>query len=440
MSSLRLRLGIGLALSLLLVFALQWLAVTAALRQLAEAQISTRLQHDLDNLLAGLSVQADGRLALDPARVALIYNRPLSGHYFQITSGEQMMRSRSLWDTVLPVTLPPPGSVRRRRVEGPAGQPLLLQEGGYTIEDRPVALAVAEDLGPLAQQLQRFGLTYAMVSAGVLMLLVLVQALLVRLALKPIDRARAGIVRLERGEIDALSEQVPRELLPFVRELNRLLAVLRRRLERSRHALGNLAHALKGPLTLLAELAGRRELNALPEIRASLRTQNAALAQLVERELARARLAGPATGARFDAASELPALIDAVTAIYRDKALAVEPDLAPGLVVSADREDMLELLGNLLDNACKWARKRVRIRLVRSSGLLITVEDDGPGLAPETSARIAQRGVRLDEAMPGHGLGLAIVRDIVESYNGTLDFAPSETLGGLAVRVVLPAA
>lgn len=438
MSSLKLRLGVGLALSLLVVFALQWLAVIAALQHLAEGQMRTRMEHDVENLLAGLRVEPDGRFILDPARIAPIYRQPLSGHYFQIAAGDQVIRSRSLWDTVLPGTLLAPGAVRARHIDGPQTQPLLLHERGYNVAGRPVSIAVAEDLGPLIRELDRFSVTYGFVSAAALALLVLAQALIVALVLRPIVRARADIARLEEGKISALSEAVPAELLPFVRELNRLLATLRRRLERSRHALGNLAHALKTPLTLLTELTARREVAALPDIRSTLDTQTGALGRLIERELGRARLAGPSAGARFHVTAELPVLIEAVRSLYRSKALSIE-SVAPGdPIVTADREDMLELIGNLLDNAGKWARSRVRVTVQREEGLRLLVEDDGPGLPPETAARIAERGVRLDETVPGHGLGLAIVRDIVESYDGTFAFDKSAALGGLAVRVHLP--
>lgn len=438
MTSLKLRLGAGLALSLLAVFALQWLAVTTALQHLAEGQMRTRLEHDLENLLAGLREEPDGRFTLDPARIAPIYRQPLSGHYFQIAAGDQVIRSRSLWDTVLPATLLAPGVARARHIDGPQAQPLLLQEHGYNVAGRPVSIAVAEDLGPLIRELDRFGVTYGFVSAAALVLLVLVQALIVGLALRPIARARADVARLEDGKISALSEAVPAELLPFVRELNRLLATLRRRLERSRHALGNLAHALKTPLTLLTELTARRELAVFPEIRSTLDTQTAALGRLIERELGRARLAGPTAGARFDVGVELPVLIEAVRSLYRTKELAIESVASGDLTLAADREDMLELLGNLLDNGGKWARSRLRVTLKREGGLRLLVEDDGAGLPEERAAGIAERGIRLDESVPGHGLGLAIVRDIVESYNGTLAFERSEALGGLAVRVDLP--
>jgi signal transduction histidine kinase len=245
------------------------------------------------------------------------------------------------------------------------------------------------------------------------------------------------IDRLEAGATGQLTQAVPREFLPLVRKLNGLLAVQTARLERSRQAAGNLAHALKGPLAVL--LRALESGMPTPAERASARAQLAQIETRIERELRRARLSGaPSAGAWFDADAELGPLIRLLRQIYDDKDLRIDwtathPDPLP-----FDREDMLELLGNLLDNACKWARSQVRIEVqVVAGACQIVIEDDGPGCPAPALHAILARGARLDERPHGHGLGLSIVREILDLYRGELKLGRSP-LGGLQVRLTLP--
>jgi signal transduction histidine kinase len=224
-----------------------------------------------------------------------------------------------------------------------------------------------------------------------------------------------------------------------VRKLNGLLAVQTARLERSRQAAGNLAHALKGPLAVVLR-ALEPEAPAAQE-RDGARAQLAKVNALIERELRRARLSGaPAAGAWFDADAELGPLIRLLRQIYADKALRIDwtaphPDPLP-----FDREDMLELLGNLLDNACKWGRQRIRVAIrVADGACRIEVEDDGPGCPEPALSEILARGSRLDERTAGHGLGLSIVREITGLYRGELRLGRA-SLGGLRAELSLPLA
>jgi signal transduction histidine kinase len=249
---------------------------------------------------------------------------------------------------------------------------------------------------------------------------------------------RQDITRLEQGEISQLQEAVPTEVRPLVQEMNRLLKVLEQRLLRSRHALGNLAHALKTPLTLVMQLADREEFRTVPQVRQQLIEHTTVLHHRLERELRRARLAGAAPpNQRLRLADELPALVDVLHRIYQDKALEITYCIVPQAAVVGDREDLLELLGNLLDNACKWAHHRVQVTIQGQPGLRVVVEDDGPGCPSTVLRQLAERGVRIDESTPGYGLGLAIVKDIVEQYSGDISFKHSRQLGGFEVCVTL---
>ena len=438
MRSLQTRLATGLIFSLIVLFAFQWWIVSRAIQTLTEASLASRLRHDGENLLAVLLL--DPLPALDPERLDPIYKRTFSGHYYQIEAGEAQLRSRSLWDQALSLPQVKVGEQRLIHLFGPQGQPLLLWAGGFKKRDREIVIGVAEDLSAVEADLRRFQLLYAVVSLGVLGLLILVQRRLVAAGLAPLETVRREILSLERGEIFQLREEVPSEVQPFIREINRLLETTRQRLQRSRNALGNLAHALKGPLTLLTQLADRKAVRADPAVREDLIAQTKMLRRLIDRELKRARLAGSAQpGKPLALREEIGHLVDALQKIYREKSLEIESTSLPKGMIIGDREDLLELFGNLLDNAFKWGRRKIMLHVASGpEGLFISVEDDGPGCPPEALARLSSRGVRIDESAVGHGLGLAIVNDIVTQYEGEIGFGVSERLGGFHVWVKLP--
>jgi len=280
------------------------------------------------------------------------------------------------------------------------------------------------------------------VIAGVLFgALLWLQRLIVRRGLAPLEQVRRELPRLARGEIPQLSLEAPAEVRPLVAELNRLLDLLNQRQRRSRHALGNLAHALKTPLTALTQLAEQPP----PPGDATgwwqdLRRQLQHIRALTERELKRARIAGGgAPGQRVLLDREVADLIATLRRIHRDRELAIEARIPPGSGFAGDRDDLLELLGNLLDNACQWAESRVRLTVgANTDTLYLRIEDDGPGCPPDQLEALQQRGTRIDESRAGYGLGLAIAGDIVAQYGGTLRLGRSEDLDGFLAEAVLP--
>jgi signal transduction histidine kinase len=243
---------------------------------------------------------------------------------------------------------------------------------------------------------------------------------------------------LQQGQRSQLDDQVPVELEPLVAQINHLLAHTEDSLKRSRNALGNLGHALKTPLAVLLSLASNEKLDAHPELRKILKEQLEQVQQRLNRELNRARLSGDALpGALFDCDAELPGLLATLNMIHGEH-LHLSYVAPPGLQLPWDREDLLELLGNLLDNACKWADAEVRLSVIeRTDGFAFSVEDDGPGIPEEQRSQVFSRGTRLDEQTHGHGLGLGIVRDIVETWGGLLVLGESQW-GGLKVVIELP--
>lgn len=433
------RLGAGLVISLVGLLGLQWLVVSTAIRSLTKDYVASRLMYDTTSMLALLTFTSDGRPVLDTSRCNPLYHRPLSGHYYEIqTAGGHTLRSRSLQDVELEAPWMPPGKTTRVHSTGPKGERLLGLVSGFRKQGLAVTVVVAEDLAPLAAELGQFQQQYMLASLGILVLLITVQQLIVRLGFRSLQRVRQDITRLEQGEIRQLAEAVPTEVQPLVQEMNRLLKVLEQRLVRSRQALGNLAHALKTPLTLVMQLADCEECRAAPQVRQQLIEHTTVLRHRLERELRRARLAGAALPARrLMLAEEIPALVDVLQRVYQDKALRIAYRIPSQAAFVGDREDCLELLGNLLDNACKWAHHQVRVTIQGQPGLGVIIEDDGPGCPSAVLKQLAERGMRIDESTPGSGLGLAIVKDIVEQYGGDMSFGHSRQLGGFQVCVTL---
>ena len=435
MRSLQARLSIGLITSLLVVILLSWIALSNAIRYVAEDYIVSRLQHDNEVLLAALGFDNNlPILAMD--RISSEYQRAFSGHYYLIHSNGSQLRSRSLWDSELTIPILSAGDSRQFRLDGPQQQRLLVLVTGYSKQGQNITIAVAEDLSTIEADIlilqQRFTLTAILA----LLILVGIQLLIVRTALYPLKSVGKEIRALEHGELRQLSQSVPSEISPLVHEVNHLLTVLDQRLQRSRNALGNLTHALKKPLTVLQQLRCGDTDQAAQQ---TLQTNTQEMQQLIERELRRARIAGEGPiGACFIPDTEIKPLLDTLQMIYQLKQLTFETHIPTTPMLPFDREDMLELLGILMDNACKWAKTRVRLTLQMEGQLLIKVEDDGDGVDDSVIAQLTQRGSRLDESVSGYGLGLAIAQDIIEQYHGTMELGRSEELGGFCVSAGLP--
>jgi signal transduction histidine kinase len=439
MPSIQRKLQFSLTLSIaILMLLLGWL-LFVMVQQVSDSYVKTRLQHDAEALLATVQVNADGSLALINQQTG-IYDQPFSGHYFVLfTPGQKLLTSRSLWDASLAFEALAAGSTRSWYAAGPAHQQLLLWAGGYSKQDKALTIVVAEDVSPLHQQFLYYSALLAGLAIIFLGVLWWVQRRIVRRAFDPLHAISAELRNLERGTTRQLADDVADEVQPLVHEVNRLVSIMDQRLSRSRNALGNLAHALKGPLNLLMQLADSEAIRQQAELHAELRAHTGRLRELIEHELKRARLAGSGgSGRHFYPAEELPVLETLLQKLYAGKTLVIQHEYPAGALGDTDRDDMLELLGNLLDNACKFAHARVAYTITLNAHIAMTVEDDGPGCPEDQLAMLAQRGVRLDESMPGHGLGLAIVRDVVELYKGSLKFDRSSSLGGLRVQVSLP--
>jgi signal transduction histidine kinase len=438
MTSLRARLGLGLVSSLVVMIGLLWLTVGISVRILMEDQLASRLAHDAESLLGGLNIDAAGHAVLDARRIQGIYQQPYSGHYFQVDVEGEVLRSRSLWDAVLPVPRVVLGETRVDFITGPQQQALLLWTRGFRKQDRMVQLAVAEELDAMLAAMRGFRLRLAAWSLALLFLLLLIQRYIVARSLRSVSAAADDVVRLEQGDISALDERVPDEVRPLVAAINKLLQRQQQRLLRSREALGNLAHGIKTPLTVLQQL-GREKIPAEDvEAHTQLQRYSRQINEQVDQSLRRARLAGDSLGAsRFDLRTDLPPLVDTLNRLHRDKSIVFRQQTGKSGTLPMEQQDGMELLGNLLDNAWKWARTTVQLTVEHDTQWRILVEDDGPGIDAAGLQLLVQRGMRQDENIPGHGIGLSIVKSLVEELAGTLQFRASPSLGGLQVSITL---
>jgi signal transduction histidine kinase len=441
--SLRRRLLVGTILWILVSLAGTGLLLSRLFREHITAQMQRELRLDLDQLTASLDTAEDGslRIGQEPADPRL--RTPYGGLYWQVgtPAGAALLRSRSLWDQILPATAPPEGQVTYRELPGPDGSELLAaarQIHPAETPDRPLLLQVAADRRHLAEPLKNFHGILAgalgLLAAG----LIAAALLQVRMGLAPLDRLRARLAQVREGQDRRLEGAFPAEIQPLVDDFNAVLAHDTEVLTRARTQAGNLAHALKTPLAILANAADRED----GELARLVAEQVGTARRQVDYHLARARAASAARvpGQRCTVQALLEGLLRVVERLHAERRLAFCLSVDPDLAFRGEAQDFQEMAGNLLDNACKWARGQVAVAARREGNwLVLAVDDDGPGLPVEQRAAMRARGVRADEAVPGSGLGLAIVHDLAELYGGTLELADGR-LGGLEVRLRLPAA
>ena len=440
-NSLALRLVAGAAVWCALWLSAGGYALSALFGNTVERNFDARLGVLLEGVVAGSELNADGELELRPQLGEPRFEQPLSGWYWQIGDGVRVLRrSSSLWDATLPAALAPGQLAAARDVAGPEGQPLRLLVRAIILPgaDAPLLYAVAGDRREIELDRQNFNRLLSL-ALGVLFVGVIGAVLVqVRFGLEPLRRMGRALGAIRGGASARLEGDFSAEIEPLATELNALLDHNEALVERARTHVGNLAHGLKTPLSVLTHEARRSE-GPLAEL---VGRQVALMRRQVDHHLARARAiaTGSILGARTEVLPVLGDLERTLDRIYADKALAIEIACPPGLAFRGARQDLEEMLGNLLDNACKWAAAKVTVR-AESAGehVQIAIEDDGPGLPAPRRAEVLERGRRLDEQMPGTGLGLAIVADLAQLYGGrlVLDTAAGS---GLQALLFLPAA
>ncbi len=454
-NSLALRLFLSATAWAVVILLITGVVLSSLYRQGVERAFDRRLGVYLRTLVADVASPDEANEKNQPSLGEPLFELPLSGWYWQITrldpSKPDLRSSRSLWDGGLPhlenfgVTASANGS-REGYVPGPEDQRLRLVERNIDLGDEGHYLvAVAGDAAEIAVEIRAFDqaliITFS-VLAAVLLLTTMFQ---VRFGLAPLKRISDSLAAIRAGSAERLAGNFPEEIAPLARETNALIDANKEIVERARTHVGNLAHALKTPLSVMVNEAVARGGDPFA---LKVLEQADIMRDQVARHLERARLAARLTvvGSITEVAPVVTALARTMEKIHREKNLNIEVHAEDKARFRGERPDLEEMIGNLVDNACKWASSRVMIEVVcerpdpasANQVVRIVVDDDGRGLSPSEREQVAKRGQRLDETKPGSGLGLSIVVDLAALYGGglTLGTAP---IGGLRAELVLPA-
>jgi len=442
--SLRARLLAGLFAWILATLLATGFVLQALFQAEVERRFDAELATHLDQLLAGLRPDAEGRLALSRPMADPRFDLPYSALYWQVDGpAGASLRSRSLWDGTLPLRADEPqdGELHRHVLPGPLGQHLVALERRVTLpgSEGVVRAAVAGDLGEVEAATSQFTRISALFLGTLALSLGVAAFVLVHGTVRPLGRLQRSLASVRLGRAPRVEGVYPTEIQPLVDDLNGLLAHNATILDRARTEAGNLAHQLKTPLAIVANAA-----RTLPqdERSATILEQADLLGRRIDHALTKARAAttGALLGATTTAGPQLHRLANAMRTLHGPNDIEVELHDRSSRAVQIEPRDFDELVGNLLDNACKWARTQVTLTTTEDAGTLrIVVEDDGPGLPASRRAEVFERGRKLDERAAGAGLGLAIVQDLVSAYGGRilLDDSP---LGGLRASLVLPLA
>ena len=464
MLSLRWRLLAATLLALTLALVLAGVFLSGLFRDHVVRQFAASLTAQLDQVTARLDFDPAGQPLLDPQTLSdPRWTRPYSGLYWQVDAmgaspRRAVMRSRSLWDSQLAVDddALADGAVHRHEIRGPDGARLLVVE--RTVRQDTLAAArwrvvVAADLRATEAAVDRFnGVLFA--SLAVLFVLMCAAALLqVRLGLAPLGTLKQALANVREGRTQRMEGRFPQEVQALIDDFNTVLDRNGEVVARARMQAGNLAHAIKTPLAAMAQEAARTQAQAVEPagLAALVREQVDVARRQVDWHLARSRAA--AAQGMPGALVTLGPVVEGLLRVMERVPAARRLDIAwepptQDVRFAGELQDLQEMLGNLLDNACKWARGVVRVSVasvasVASVGdgpvrqVLLVVEDDGPGIEPDHRAAVVARGARLDESVPGSGLGLAIVQELAGLYGGHLTLGTSP-LGGLRAELQLP--
>jgi len=454
-SSLALRLFFSAATWTIVMLVVAGIVLSSLNRDAAERAFDRRLNVYLRTLVADVATPDEAGERFPQSLGEPLFELPLSGWYWQVTrldtARPEVRSSRSLWDSTLPhlddAPLSPAAGARQGYVQGPEDQTLRLVERTIDLGDEGRFLvAVAGDAVEIDEETRRFDRALATTFAILGFVLLLITTFQIRFGLAPLNRISAGLAAIRSGATERLEGSFPIEVAPLARETNALIEANREIVTRARTHVGNLAHALKTPLSVMMNEASANPDNPLAS---KVREQTDIMRDQVTHHLERARLAArvAVVGTVTEVRPVVSALVRTMEKIHHARGISIELDAPEDARFRGERQDLEEMIGNLVDNACKWAQSRVALETFverpdvysERSIVRIVVDDDGPGLSPQQREQVGRRGRRLDEAKSGTGLGLSIVVELANLYGGglTLGTAP---IGGLRAELVLPGA
>jgi len=455
-NSLALRLFLSATAWAVVILLITGLVLSSIYRHAVERAFDRRLDVYLRTLVADVASPEEAGDKFPQSIGEPLFELPLSGWYWQVTrldpDKHDVRASRSLWDAGLPHLqdrgVPPgPDGTRQGYVDGPEDQRLRLVERNIDLGDEGHYLvAVAGDAAEITDEVNSFDQALIVTFSILAAVLLLTTMFQVRFGLAPLKRITDSLTAIRSGSAEHLTGQFPEEIAPLARETNALIDANKEIVERARTHVGNLAHALKTPLSVMVNEAVSRPGDAFA---AKVQEQADIMRDQVARHLERARLAARLTvvGSITEVAPVVTALARTMEKIHHDRGIAIDVHADAEARFRGEQPDLEEMIGNLVDNACKWATSRVAIEVVRERSdpandaqvLRIVVDDDGRGLSPSEREQVAQRGQKLDETKPGSGLGLSIVVELAALYGGELELGTAP-LGGLRAELVLPAA
>ncbi|QYK01940.1 sensor histidine kinase [Shewanella psychrotolerans] len=437
MISIRTRLSLWLSALVIISTFVAIVIFESMLRQAFHDSIIARLEEDLQQVLVAITFE-DGEISIDNSQLSSFYKPVYSGRYYQLNVDDIELRSRSLWDQRLDVRPLTKGQTRVWQTKGPQNHDIQLLSIGISSKSANIqtTLTVAQDLSIGRQVFTQVYGTKLGVNLAMLVAMVCGIFIVLRQSFKPISAMQQALIRLREGEITSLDvNKIPPELTPIAETYNELLQYASKQMERSRNNLGNLSHGLKTPLAVMqqqVETLGLKD----PDSAIALQKQLDQIHKMIERKLAAARITGDMLpAAQMQLPKDLLDLTQTLDKVHQTKQVICQFDIPDAVSrLPIHREDGMELIGNLLDNAYKWAKSQVFINVINKGDTIeFTIEDDGPGVANDELSQLTGRGKRLDEDIMGHGLGLSIVKDIAEQYEIKLDFDRSHDLGGLKI-------
>jgi signal transduction histidine kinase len=443
--SLHLRLLAGAAVAIMAALVVAWLVMSTLFeRQIERREAGELTRHGLE-IISGLRAAPGGGFVLDQQPTDSRFEAPASGLYWQVSTPAAMLRSRSLWDQALkpPITAPR-SSWRTRSAPGPFGGRIFLIERDIVLSGGGEAsVQIALDEHQMAALRREFGLDLAQFLVGLWLFLSAAAFAQVWLGLQPLSGLRDDLQRLRRNSAARLTGERPREIEPLVQEINALAEARQDDVARARRRAGDLAHSLKTPLAAMSAQSRRARADGAVDAADGLDRAINAVGAALEAELARARASAARDGARADSAAPREIAERLIAIVERTDAgetLLFDLEIPAPLRVPAADDIAMEIFGALIENAAKFARRRVLVSGAAGcdGAVTVTIDDDGDGIDEGRAEAALIRGGRLDEAGPGHGLGLAIVRDLVEATEGRIALGRS-ALGGLRVELSWPA-